>query len=116
MDKIENISNDKIIDAVSNNTIHLIAGGPPCNGFSVAGYRNPKDPRNLYFREFIRFLKVIRPNFFMMEISQELSSLESYLPEFEINGRTFRQDFDYLWFTSRQDTEDPCEAFRKQSV
>ena len=53
-------------------------------------------------------------NFFMMEISQELSSLESYLPEFEINGRTFRQDFDYLWFTSRQDTEDPCEAFRKQ--
>ena len=54
-------------------------------------------------------------NFSMMEISQEPSSIESYLPEFEINGRTFRQDFDYIWFTSRQEMEDPCKAFRKQT-
>ena len=54
-------------------------------------------------------------NFSMMEISQEPSSIESYLPEFEINGRTFRQNFDYIWFTSRQEMEDPCKAFRKQT-
>ena len=53
-------------------------------------------------------------NFTMFEISQEPSSLDSYLPEFEINGKTFRQDFDYIWFTSPQDLEDPCKAFRKQ--
>ena len=54
-------------------------------------------------------------NFSMIEINLEPSSLESYLPEFEINGRTFKQDFDYIWFTSRKDMEDPCKAFRKQS-
>ena len=57
----------KILALLKNKKIHLVCGGPPCNGFSVAGYRNPDDPRNLYFREFIRFLKIIKPDFFMME-------------------------------------------------
>ena len=47
--------------------IDLLAGGPPCVGFSVAGYRNPKDPRNQYYREYLRFLKILKPPFFLME-------------------------------------------------
>ena len=66
-DQIENVSEKKILALLKNKKIHLVCGGPPCNGFSVAGYRNPDDPRNLYFREFIRFLKIIKPDFFMME-------------------------------------------------
>ena len=47
--------------------IDLLAGGPPCVGFSVAGYRNPKDQRNLYYREYLRFLEILKPPFFLME-------------------------------------------------
>ncbi|HBC02817.1 MAG TPA: DNA (cytosine-5-)-methyltransferase [Aequorivita sp.] len=65
--KIEDISNEEILETHKNKKIKVLCGGPPCNGFSVAGYRNPKDPRNLYFREFIRFLKLLKPDFFMME-------------------------------------------------
>lgn len=47
--------------------IHLVTGGPPCQGFSVAGYRDPKDERNQLFREFIRVVDVIRPWYVVME-------------------------------------------------
>ena len=38
-------------------------GGPPCQGFSHAGpvNKDPKDPRNSLFREFVRFAKVLEP-------------------------------------------------------
>ena len=59
--KIETIEDDIVQEKHKAYNINVLCGGPPCNGFSVAGYRNPKDPRNLYFREFIRFLKILKP-------------------------------------------------------
>ncbi|MEB3343104.1 DNA cytosine methyltransferase [Okeania sp.] len=47
--------------------IHLVVGGPPCQGFSVAGKRNPDDPRNNLFREFVRVVSEIRPWYIVME-------------------------------------------------
>lgn len=47
--------------------IHLVAGGPPCQGFSVAGFRNPKDERNQLFREFMRVVKAVKPWYVVME-------------------------------------------------
>lgn len=44
-----------------------IIGGPPCQGFSLSGNRDPKDPRNSLFMEFIRFVNALRPKFFVME-------------------------------------------------
>lgn len=48
-------------------TIDGIIGGPPCQGFSLSGKRDPKDPRNSLFMDFVRFVKEIKPKFFMME-------------------------------------------------
>ena len=47
----------------------VIVGGPPCQGFSHAntGNKDPKDPRNSLFREFIRFVKIIRPQLCVIE-------------------------------------------------
>lgn len=51
-------------------TIDVIIGGPPCQGFSIAGNIGRKfvdDPRNRLFKEFVRFVKIIKPKFFVME-------------------------------------------------
>lgn len=48
----------------------IIIGGPPCQGFSVAGPANkkdPKDPRNSLFRDFARWVKYLQPQIFVME-------------------------------------------------
>lgn len=47
--------------------ISLIVGGPPCQGFSTSGKRDPKDPRNSLFIHFIRFVSIIQPDVFIME-------------------------------------------------
>ncbi|MBR1375223.1 MAG: DNA cytosine methyltransferase [Cardiobacteriaceae bacterium] len=44
-----------------------IIGGPPCQGFSVSGFRDPKDPRNSLFMDYMRFVEDFKPNFFIME-------------------------------------------------
>ena len=36
--------------------IDLVAGGPPCQGFSTAGLKDPADPRNTLISDFIRML------------------------------------------------------------
>lgn len=47
--------------------VFLIAGGPPCQGFSFAGLRNPKDPRNKLTEEYIEIVAIIRPKVLLLE-------------------------------------------------
>lgn len=47
--------------------VHLVAGGPPCQGFSVAGRRDPNDPRNILFKQFVRIVKELQPWYVVME-------------------------------------------------
>ena len=50
------------------NEIDLIAGGPPCQGFSVnAPVRSLDDPRNHLFKEFLRIVSEIRPKAVVIE-------------------------------------------------
>ena len=44
-----------------------VIGGPPCQGFSLSGSRDPKDPRNSLFMDFVRVVKELKPKFFVME-------------------------------------------------
>jgi DNA (cytosine-5)-methyltransferase 1 len=50
-----------------NKKIHLVTGGPPCQGFSVAGKRDPNDPRNKLFYEFVRVVDEIKPWYVVLE-------------------------------------------------
>lgn len=38
--------------------VELIAGGPPCQGFSMAGRRQEKDDRNKLIDSYIRFVEL----------------------------------------------------------
>lgn len=57
----------QIIECCSGRQIDIIVGGPPCQGFSYAGWRNPDDSRNKLFKEFVSMVKALRPKFFVME-------------------------------------------------
>lgn len=54
-------------DFLKQKKVQVVVGGPPCQGFSVAGRRDPKDPRNRLFREFVRVVGELRPDYFVME-------------------------------------------------
>ncbi len=47
--------------------ITLIAGGPPCQGFSIAGKKNSADPLNDLVVEFARVVNELKPKAFLME-------------------------------------------------
>lgn len=44
-----------------------VIGGPPCQGFSLSGDRDPRDPRNSLFMDYMRFVADFAPSFFVME-------------------------------------------------
>ena len=44
-----------------------LVGGPPCQGFSMAGRRILDDDRNKLYRDYFRILKMLNPKFFVME-------------------------------------------------
>lgn len=67
---IKQISDETIKSLVQGLSIDVIIGGPPCQGFSLAGNIGRKfidDERNYLFKEFVRFVEVINPKMFVME-------------------------------------------------
>jgi DNA (cytosine-5)-methyltransferase 1 len=47
--------------------IKLIAGGPPCQGFSMAGRRKEKDDRNKLIDSYIKFVELVQPEILFFE-------------------------------------------------
>lgn len=74
-DPINNISSNNIQDIFckKNTSCDIIFGGPPCQGFSMSGYRIRnnipflEDKRNFLFKEFIRMVKFLKPKVFVIE-------------------------------------------------
>lgn len=48
-------------------TVDLLVGGPPCQGFSQLGKGLADDPRNRLWREFIKAVETVKPTMFLME-------------------------------------------------
>lgn len=48
-------------------TIDLLAGGPPCQGFSQAGKRRLDDPRNKLFEGYLELVSVLQPRMILFE-------------------------------------------------
>jgi DNA (cytosine-5)-methyltransferase 1 len=56
----------------------LVIGGPPCQGFSVAGKMDPSDPRSQLLWFFIRVVEAKRPAYFVMENVKALGTLKKW--------------------------------------
>ena len=63
--------------------IDVIVGGPPCQGFSQKGKRlNVKDDRNFLFRQYVRFVDVFRPKYFVIEnVPNIISTANGYFKD-----------------------------------
>ena len=66
-DITEKENRDKLISIKDSFDIGAIVGGPPCQGFSTAGCRDPDDERNQLFRYFVDCVDKIHPEMFVME-------------------------------------------------
>ena len=49
--------------------IDILVGGPPCQGFSLAGKRDPEDIRNQLYRYYVNIVSILQPKIFVMEMS-----------------------------------------------
>lgn len=56
----------------------VVIGGPPCQGFSQLGARDPDDPRNLLWEHYARAVCQIRPAAFVMENVPQLLRSEQF--------------------------------------
>ncbi|MFC1789649.1 DNA cytosine methyltransferase [Patescibacteria group bacterium] len=66
--KISVVKIKKIIKRkTGRKTVDVVIGGPPCQGFSMAGRRDPKDPRNSLFKQFLKIIKELKPKCYIME-------------------------------------------------
>lgn len=47
--------------------VQLLVGGPPCQGFSMAGKRTGNDIRNRLYNSYIKFVKIVEPEMLFFE-------------------------------------------------
>ncbi|WCG23460.1 DNA cytosine methyltransferase [Vagococcus lutrae] len=73
-DDINNIM-DKLDDFVD---VDFVFGGPPCQGFSVAGKMDPDDERSKLIFTFLDVVKRVKPKAFVMENVKALGTLERW--------------------------------------
>ncbi|NVK27061.1 MAG: DNA cytosine methyltransferase [Flavobacteriia bacterium] len=60
--------------------IDLVIGGPPCQGFSVAGKMDPDDPRSKHVWNFAKVVDLLSPSVFVMENVKALGVLSKWEP------------------------------------
>lgn len=72
--------------------VDVIIGGPPCQGFSIAGKRIIDDDRNKLYKSFVNFVSFFKPKAFIMENVPNILSMgdgiirESILKDFSDLG------------------------------
>ena len=74
----DRISKLKIFKDKAFPDIDLMIGGPSCQGFSMAGRRDPHDPRNMLFSEYVRVINDIKPKYIVLENVSGFMTMQFY--------------------------------------
>ena len=64
---MEEITQKKLKDKIKDNIVDVLFGGIVCKGFSLAGVRNPFDPRNYLYKHQLRLVKLLKPRVSIIE-------------------------------------------------
>ena len=64
---VENLTKRKLKNILKDQSIHLVVGGPPCQGFSTVGKGDPTDKRNSLFLQFVSIVRWLKPEFIIIE-------------------------------------------------
>lgn len=73
------LQHEKILAKLAGK-VDLLAGGPPCQGFSYAGRRKQNDPRNRLFEAYLKLVKILRPRMVLIE------NVRGFTSDFKVSG------------------------------
>ncbi len=91
---LQTITPENVAIDFNLSSVDVIVGGPPCQGFSIAGKRLIDDDRNKLYKNFVEFVSYFKPKAFVMENVPNIMSMG--------NGEVKKQiilDFENLGYT-----------------
>lgn len=79
---IQSVSDDELCDLFAKRRPNILLGGPPCQGFSICRKNagDPTDPRNSLFVDFLRFARVLQPDYVIMENVPNIENARTHIP------------------------------------
>jgi len=80
--------------------VDLVAGGPPCQGFSTAGKRVETDKRNELIDSYVNFIKLVQPKIIFFE------NVKGFTQRFEKNRSKGKKYSDYVQEKLKRSTKD----------
>ena len=88
------LTGEVVESLIGTSNVDVIIGGPPCQGFSLAGKRIVDDERNKLYKGFVRMVQYFKPKAFVMENVPNILSIgdgmvrESIIKDFSELGYT----------------------------
>jgi DNA (cytosine-5)-methyltransferase 1 len=75
---IEGDIDENLSEITAYKNVDLVFGGPPCQGFSVAGKMDVSDPRSKLVFSFCNVVNEVKPRAFILENVKSLASLSKF--------------------------------------
>ena len=93
---------ERVINAAREQNVEFLMATPPCQGMSLAGSKNPNDPRNYLIIYAVNAIKDLKPKYVLLEnVTQQLNTKIMYdgqimlIPEYierELGGEYYIND------------------------
>jgi DNA (cytosine-5)-methyltransferase 1 len=81
---IKKVNPKSFIELLEGRKVDVLIGGVPCQGFSLNNRkRHEEDERNLLYREFIRFVKILKPKVVVLENVSGMKSTGNVVEDIE---------------------------------
>ena len=75
---VEDITEEQLYEKIQGKEVDVLFGGIVCKGFSLAGVRNPFDPRNYLYKHQLRLVGILKPKVSVIENVTALKNMFLY--------------------------------------